>query len=133
MKRRIIIVFLVAFTLWPLAHRATVAAYNINPWKFYGWAMFCVPNPKTHLIVFGIKGEKRVQISPTQADQVDVSAYNSRRRILGSLASPDDFARAILRRHREIDGVGVYVRQYHVDWRTALLVHERVAEVTIHR
>ena len=131
MKRRIIIVFLVAFTLWPLAHRAMVAAFNINPWKFYGWAMFCVPNPKTTVGVFAIKGGESVRLSPTKADRVDQSAYNFRRGILGSLTSPNDFARALLRRHPEVDGVGVVVVQYHVDWRTALLIHER--EVTVHR
>jgi hypothetical protein len=131
MKRRIVMVLLVAFTLWPLAHRTMVATFNINPWKFYGWAMFCVPNPKTKIAAFGIKGEENVPLSPTRADRVDKAAYNFRRGILGSLTSPDDFAQALLRRHPEVDGVGVVVVQYHVDWRTALLVHER--EVTVHR
>ena len=131
MKRRIIIIFLVAFTLWPLAHRAMVAAFNINPWKFYGWAMFCIPNPKTKVGVFAIKGEEQVRWSPSRADRIDKNAYNFRRGILGSLTSPDDFARELLQRHREVDGVGVIVVQYHLDWRTALLVHER--NITVHR
>jgi len=131
MKRRIIIVFLVAFTLWPLAHRVMVATFNVNPWKFYGWAMFCVPNPKTKVGVFAFKGQDKLPLSPTESDRADKAAYNFRRGILGSLTSPDDFASALLQRHPEVDGVGVVVVQYHVDWWTARLIHER--EVTVHR
>ena len=69
MKRKVIVIFLVVFTLWPLAHRALVAAFNVNPWKLAGWAMFCVPNPKTFVRLVGGKDGNYYQLEPLKEDR----------------------------------------------------------------
>ena len=45
-KRRLVVFGLAAFTIWPLVHRGLVARYDTNPWRLFGWAMYCVPRPK---------------------------------------------------------------------------------------
>ncbi|MEM8605633.1 MAG: hypothetical protein AAGF92_00910 [Myxococcota bacterium] len=123
MKRRLVIAFVVLLTIWPLAHRAMVAAFNVNPWKLAGWAMFCIPNPKTSTQTYGLTTSgRRIRFEMRPEDQFDLSLYDYRRQILGELAPPPDrLAEQILSRHPELAGVGVVVYQYHLDPETALL------------
>ena len=125
MKRRVIIIGLVVFTLWPLAHRALVARFEINPWKLFGWAMYCVPNPKTSIQVYELKGDRMRRLAPEGADDVDMGTYNFRRGILGRLASPKDLVHRTFQRHPDFEGLSVVVDRYHVDWQTALLKWDR--------
>jgi len=125
MKRRAVIVFLVFFTAWPLVHRALVAAFEINPWKLAGWAMFCVPNPSTKLRVQGVRHGLEVQVDLTDRDRLELNDYNLRRGILGALEPrPTELAEAILARHPELDGVVLFLSRYSLDPRTALLEWE---------
>ncbi|MCH2376635.1 MAG: hypothetical protein MK538_20800 [Planctomycetes bacterium] len=123
LKRRWVIILLVLLTFWPLAHRVLVAKFNVNPWKLAGWAMFCVPNPKTKVRPYGIsKDGTKGPFTATPEDIYEINIYNHRRGILGSLAPhPDEIAKRVLARHPELEGVGVNIYQYHVDLKTALL------------
>lgn len=126
LKRRWVIILLVLLTFWPLAHRVLVAKFNVNPWKLAGWAMFCVPNPKTKVRPYGIsKDGTKGPFTATPEDIYEINIYNHRRGILGSLAPhPDEIAKRVLARHPELEGVGVNIYQYHVDLKTALLKWE---------
>jgi len=50
LKRRVVFVVLVILTLWPLAHHALVAKYDINPWLFFGLSMYTSPRPYTEIV-----------------------------------------------------------------------------------
>ena len=33
---------------WPPIHRALVWRFELNPWEFFGWAMYAAPRPTAH-------------------------------------------------------------------------------------
>ena len=43
-KARIVGTLLVAIALWPLVHRQLVTRLDVDPWKLYGFAMYCTPH-----------------------------------------------------------------------------------------
>jgi len=60
-KRRLVGLFLVAFALWPLLHFAATTRYGVDPWKLFGWAMYCVPGPLKTLRVVAILEENELR------------------------------------------------------------------------
>lgn len=52
-KRRLAAAVLAVFTAWPFVHIGLVHAYDLNPWKFGGWAMYttAVLEPKVEIFV----------------------------------------------------------------------------------
>ncbi len=49
-KARVALALLLLFAAWPLAHRTLVVRHGINPWKLYGWAMYCMPSFESELL-----------------------------------------------------------------------------------
>ena len=125
MKRRLVIGGLSILTCWPLAHRALVATFELNPWKFCGWAMFCVPNPRTVAVLYGFRGDQLVPFPPGQLrpeDEQTVRDYAGRRQLLGRLAGQSDIetlAQKPLAENPQLDRVGMVVPQLTLDSRTA--------------
>jgi hypothetical protein len=127
MKRRLVVGGLVALTVWPLAHRVLVAAFDLNPWKFYGWAMFCVPNPRTFAALYELTGDNAVPLSRGRLrpeDEQAVRAYAAERQFLGLLARQaniEALAHKLLDEDPRLDRVGLLVTQLTLDSRTARL------------
>ena len=42
-KQYVLAGLLLLLALWPLAHRALVVRYRVDPWRLFGWAMYCTP------------------------------------------------------------------------------------------
>ena len=42
-KQRLAGILLVVLGLWPLAHFFVVRALDLNPWNWFGWAMYTTP------------------------------------------------------------------------------------------
>lgn len=136
-KRRVVGVGLVLFTLWPLAHRVLVAAWDVDPWKLGGWAMYVRPRFAPGVEVRPLPGpgmprnrDAAFVFSAEDAELVD--AFAQRRLTLGELAPPDDLAAALLDAHPELPGVIVRVRTRELDPETARLV-ERVERFAYRR
>lgn len=131
-KRRVVGVALVLFTLWPLAHRALVAVWDVDPWKLGGWAMYVRPRfaPVVEVRPLAGPGGEGFAFSAEDAEHVD--AFAQRRLTLGGLASPADLAAALLAAHPELPGVVVRVRTKSLDPQTARLV-ERVERFAYRR
>lgn len=125
MKRRILGAFLVCFALWPLVQHALVRAYGVDPWKLFGWAMYCIPGPmKTVRVVLvdADGGLRRLDLLRyTQEEQALVDRFRERRRALGRLASAESLAGEMLALHPEAAGVFVPVLSFVLDPDTALL------------
>ena len=43
-KARVVGTLLLLVAVWPLAHRQLVVRFDVNPWKLYGFAMYCTPH-----------------------------------------------------------------------------------------
>lgn len=124
-------VALALFTAWPLAHRALVAAFDVDPWKLGGWAMYVEPRfvPRVEVVPLGRTGEPGEPAGESFAfsreDATRVDAFAARRLTLGRLAAPDGLARDLLAAHPHLPGLLVRVRTRRLDLETARL-EERV-------
>ncbi|MDJ0847690.1 MAG: hypothetical protein QNK04_04815 [Myxococcota bacterium] len=124
-KRRLVSAFLVLFASWPGVHYALVRAYDVDPWKLFGWAMYCVPGPMKTVRVILVDpsgGRRRLDIRRyTEDEQRVVDRFRERRRSLGRLASPEPLAAGMLELHPSAAGAIVAVLTFELDRRTARL------------
>ena len=113
MKRRILSVGLVLFALWPLAQHALVRSQGVDPWRLFGWAMYCVPGPMKTVRVVEVSRDGRFAVLDPQRydadDQSAVDVFRIRRQGLGRLESGDTLAASMLERHPDWDGVALPV------------------------
>jgi hypothetical protein len=117
---------LVLFALWPLVHRGLVARYDLNPWKFMGFAMYCIPRVFPLVEVHAHYGERR---APVAADSGQVSElprelarFITFRQVWGDLLSPDRIGEVVGATLTRADQIEVVVTSGFVDrgsWRVA--------------
>lgn len=133
-KRRVVGLGLALFTVWPLAHRALVAAWDVDPWKLGGWAMYVRPRFPAVVEVLALDrpGGRPVPFPFSAADADRVDAFAERRLTLGELAAPADLAEALFAAHPGLAGLLVRVRTRTLDPDTARLV-ERVERFAYRR
>jgi hypothetical protein len=131
-KRRVVVVFLVAFAIWPALHRLLVAAYDANPWKLAGWAMYSRPHFPSQLAL-GLLEEGRVRpVELVAWERVLADEFLERYFSVGRLTSPDTLVQALLARFPDAEGVVVELRTPFLDPSSALL-EERVERDTFRR
>ena len=126
MKRRILGVGLVVFAIWPLVQYALVVRYDVDPWKLFGWAMYCVPGPMKTVRIYEIDDRQELFRlldfqSYTPEEQRVVDSFRERRRALGRLASADALGRAFLEMHPDFEGIEVAVVHLVLDRDTATI------------
>ena len=125
-KKRIVVSTLVVLTVWPLVHYGLARITGFDPWKGFGWAMYCVP--PWHFEV------KVRQIHPPQQPEVGQHAmqvlqqvqtdFLKFRGVLGPLAKPDKVAQTIFYLGPNVNTIEIYVLKGRVDPRTAMYVEE---------
>jgi hypothetical protein len=126
-KRRLVAAVLLALAAWPLAHRVLVWRYDVDPWRFFGWAMYCTPKLPAEVHLFAYEHGDRVAVplsSLTRAQRRAVSGLRRRRALWGTLASPAAAAQALLAARPSADAVEVVVEKWYLDPATAsIAVH----------
>ena len=119
------IVALVA--LWPLAHRGLVAAYEIDPWKLGGFAMYTTY--QTSLVVFfraGPDGLRPIDETALPAPvRAELERFRARRSALGTWVAPDAAARALHAVRPELASLVVVVQRLWLDRETARIASEK--------
>lgn len=111
-KKHGLVALLVAFALWPVAHGFWVENYLVNPWRMFGWAMYCVPSYEPQIRFFaggdGTSGEIQFPRGSATA-RLRLETYLRQRGQLGDLASPRLLAAEILRAYPSLDTVTIAV------------------------
>ncbi len=124
-KARIVGSALVLIALWPLAHRQLVTRFDINPWKLYGFAMYCTPH---HVVVDIVdrSGSEPRRLEP-EAFPLRLrhahERFSARRSTLGVLHAPDELARTVLETLPEVRAFSVAVRIFSLQWRETEITH----------
>jgi hypothetical protein len=128
-KKKLLVLLLAIVTLWPLVHRRLVAEYGLNPWKFFGFAMYCVPSltPQVRLHVdYGERVEKLdVGARHFAKLRFELASFVQDRSMWGRLARPDEVGEAVLEVLTSIEGVEVEVIDAFFDLETAKIAVER--------
>jgi hypothetical protein len=135
-KQRIVFAGLVALAAWPLIHHALVRRYEISPWKYFGWSMYCTPAGRMSALLFpvengGLPPRSWAGIQPAEVTEA-IGDYLNRRRSWGLLLRPDQVAAVVFESAPELRAVRINVRVMALDPRTARLAW-REHEYTYHR
>ena len=56
-KRRIMASLVLALAIWPPCHFFVVGAFGLNPWNWFGWAMYTQPAERIEAVVLSLRGE----------------------------------------------------------------------------
>ena len=127
-RARIAVALLVLLAGWPYLHRALVERHQLDPWRFFGFAMYCYPKNDVRLGFFTPVGEE-LQVVPLSALppglESELRRFRKRRITIGS-HRPDEVARR-LRASLGLDELVVQVRQLHYDTGSASF-RERVTD-----
>jgi len=111
---------LLAFALWPVAHRVGVAHYHFSPWKFFGWAMYCVPRFVPDVTIYAIEGDQRTKArlrSRSVSSKLD--RFRLRREVWGRLAPIDSLVNSIFWELKDVKCIEISVDQRILDTETA--------------
>ena len=128
MKPQIVAAVLLWIALWPLAHRALVARFDANPWKFAGWAMYTVPTLPVPLALFAGGDAGGVYLDERKLPpklQETMERFRHERSALGTLRRPDDLARVAFEARSDLDELFVVVQKLSVDRQTARITASR--------
>lgn len=93
-KARLIGTVVLAIAVWPIAHRLLVVRMDVNPWKLYGFAMYCTPHEVVVDVIDRSSGAPR-RLDPAAFPpplRESHQRFEARRSVLGRLAAPDALA-----------------------------------------
>lgn len=119
-KRGIATGVLIALAIWPCAHRLLVARLDLNPWRFFGWAMYCQPNLRPIVrIAAEPGGESAIVPNGTTAEALD--RFLRERHVWGRLRQPDRLAEIVLLEHPDFSAVEIVVERRRLEAGTGRL------------
>lgn len=109
-KRRGIVIVLCVLALWPAGHRLLAARYDVNPWKFFGWAMYCRPPGKITMEIRAPGGPASgLLLVPPDWEHLS-GRFLRWRKHAGSLARPDRLGRILLEENPGLQEIEIDVR-----------------------
>ncbi len=111
-KKRLLKAMLVLFAVWPVAHGLLVERYVINPWRLFGWAMYCVPTYEPQVRFFGFSnGQSGEIVFPSDHPRAEIERirYIRARGQIGELASPEVLAAELFDIYPQLDGLAIDV------------------------
>lgn len=114
--------------LWPVAHIVLSRQYHTNPWRLYGFAMYCTDQWIDVMLVDLTSGRpQQIQHLPPREREV-FEEYRRKRDTLGSLASSRDLAEAVMARYPEMRSLGILVYVSRLDGVTHRIEEYRYSE-----
>lgn len=81
--------------VWPFVHRGLVVSAGVNPWKLFGFGMYCTP----YEVQVRLATAEGNRVRPIPIDKIPAEhrrallMFESRRASLGQLASHEELAR----------------------------------------
>ena len=127
-KQRLVVAVLVVLAAWPLAHRALVARYGLDPWRFFGWAMYCTPKLPVMVELTALRGKARMPLLPgalSRDERRAVQRLSEQRGVWGTFATPAHLAARLLTSQYYADAVEIAVTHWYLDPATARIATQR--------
>ena len=114
--------------VWPLVHHGLVLRYDISPWNFAGWAMYCVPRKAIEVELIAVDGQRRVPVnadslSPEARYRYDLYLYD--REIIGRFASSEKLARAVFENQSGFNQLELVVTRHYLSFPDGMWTGER--------
>lgn len=116
--------------LWPVAHLVWVARMDVDPWEFFGWAMYSRPAARVQVRVEversagepGSQGGAAVPLRAMGALRREIEGFARRRSTLGRHADGEDLRAAVFASDPSIEAVTIVLRDVRLDLDSAHLV-----------
>jgi len=131
-KRRIVIAVLCASFAWPPVHYFVVRSLGLNPWNWWGWAMYTMPAPRVKARTVSL--DTGLDLDPRKTTREHARRigrayidFSSAQMELGALYEPDAFARVLLEAYPNESGVRIDVWRVVLDPKSGM-VEERKDE-----
>lgn len=111
-KKRLLGLALGVLVVWPAVHVGLVAALDLDPARFCGFADYAKPPSYQWVLLIELRGEREVHMhnswfsTPTRQIYRD---FRKRRTALGRPVAPHDLAEAILAERPEMEGLKIVV------------------------
>lgn len=123
-KARVLFALIVALIVWPPVQHVLTRRFEANPWKFFGWAMYCTPAPVPHVAFRNRDDTHELQMSTLLGNDprrfAAFSKFVDLRRLWGRLHGPDELAQAIFTARPRLEGFLVYVNTVWLSPKTAM-------------
>jgi hypothetical protein len=129
-KKRILLAVLALLAVWPLVHMGLVARYEIDPWRFFGFAMYAVPSSYQYVHEVELRDGREVNIHHSWLDEESLAAHLTlmrKRAVLGKFAEPHELAASLLKARPEMSGLKILVHRDVVSPRTSLVESRHAA------
>jgi hypothetical protein len=123
-KRRWVLALLLFIAVWPLAHRALVASFQVDPWRLGGWAMYCTPKLRVEVSLVPERQGQPVELELPAELRDSANRFAARRAVLGRFVRPTLLAREALDR-LDIESVVVTIQRDRLDPDTKRIVGTR--------
>ena len=123
-KKRISAGIIVLIILWAIVHVGVVERFEMDPWRFFGFSMYAVPENYQWVHVYKIEdGEEKLIITAGMPAEmrIEYRRFRRDRAVLGELVAPHALAEKALEELPDIDGVKIYCVRDSVSAKTSLL------------
>lgn len=126
-KRHLLLVGIALLALWPSAQHLLAKRFELNPWKFFGWAMYCTAPPEPRVNIWSLDGTRELAL-PLLLGRVDggfgaLTKFTDLRRLWGRLYGPDELAQRILAGSPTLPGFRIYVNTVMLSARDGMSFH----------
>lgn len=128
-KKTIVVSTLLVLMLWPPLHRALVARYELDPWKLFGWAMYCTQ----FRIAYQLDTQPNIDWGGDKRLRRPLNFMSQRHRIYGNLYSHEQFARELFDLNPQVNRVDIGIQRVGIDSTTAKLKREPIRRISYDR
>lgn len=108
--------------LWPVVHLGLVATADVDPWEFFGWAMYSKPAVRIQIRVDVERGGETRPLRAMGELRQRVVDFARRRASLGEFAPPTDLVATIFESDGTIDAVVIMLRHVRLGLDSARLL-----------
>jgi len=116
-KARIAAFALVGLALWPLAHRLLVMRFELDPWRYWGFAMYCYPKTDLRVGFTELSDAGPERLAPSalpESVERELRRFRHARRARGSLP-PDAVAQSLRDARPDLGDLRIEVRTLRFD------------------
>jgi len=118
-KRRAVGIALLLLATWPLVHYQLVQRYDLDPWKFAGWAMYTRPSFLPAVDVFELRDGERVKV-PLIGSRLEAAGREQERLreaalYWGQWVDPDELARRARHGLATSEPIEIVITRYFID------------------
>lgn len=116
---------LLLFIVWPIGHRVFSEVYLINPWKYFGWAMYCVPAPGAGTNILIKEDNQWRNISGTRPMIPLIKEFNFKKANRGKLQGGEELLQQVYEQISfPVEELQIVVRHRHYVWKQNRMIDE---------